>query len=120
MQEHPRYGAEICASLKSVQDALPIIRWHHEKLDGSGYPDGLKNGQIPVTAQVMAIADVYDALATDRPYRGALPPEECFEILRDEVHRGWRKAEYVELFIQLIKEKAYELEELLSEDEDAS
>jgi putative two-component system response regulator len=103
MEQHPVVGERICSPLKSFRDVLPIIRHHHEKLDGSGYPDGLKLEQIPVTAQVLAIVDVYDSLTTDRPYRGALPLEEAFRLLREEVRLGWRDAGLLAEFEALIR-----------------
>lgn len=89
MEEHCAAGERICAPLKSFKLVLPIIRHHHEKLDGSGYPDGLRGESIPLLARILQTADVYDALATQRPYRAALPPEEAFRILREETARGW-------------------------------
>jgi putative two-component system response regulator len=89
IEEHPVVGERICAPLKSFRYVLPIIRHHHEKLDGSGYPDGLQGEAIPLTARIMSVVDVYDALSTDRPYRKALPMEEAFGVLRKEVGRGW-------------------------------
>src|ERR1022692_2422039 len=71
MREHPVVGERICAPLKSFQLVLPIIRHHHEKLDGSGYPDGLRGDAIPITARILQIVDVYDALTTERPYKRA-------------------------------------------------
>jgi putative two-component system response regulator len=71
---------------------LPIIRHHHEKLDGSGYPDGLKGEEIPLTARVLQIVDIYDALTTERPYCRALPVTEALKIMEDEVKKGWRDA----------------------------
>jgi putative two-component system response regulator len=89
MEQHTIMGERICAPLRSFRNVLPIIRHHHEKWDGSGYPDGLKGEQIPLTARILQITDIYDALTTDRPYRQALPPQEAFAILRKEVERGW-------------------------------
>lgn len=89
MRQHPIVGERICAPLKSFRHVLPIIRHHHEKLDGSGYPDGLKGEEIPLTARVLQTADIYDALTTTRPYRKALLPEEAFRVIREEVKRGW-------------------------------
>ena len=89
MEQHTVVGERICKPLRSFRYVLPIIRHHHEKQDGSGYPDGLKGEQIPLTARILQITDIYDALTTDRPYRKALPTEEAFAIIRDEVGRGW-------------------------------
>jgi len=89
MKAHPVVGERICAPLKSFRHVLPIIRHHHEKLDGSGYPDGLKGDQIPLTARILTTVDIYDALTTDRPYRKALSPEKAFETMRREVVMGW-------------------------------
>lgn len=89
MREHPVAGERICAPLKSFGLVLPIIRHHHERLDGSGYPDGLKGEQVPVTARVLQIVDVYDALTTTRPYRQALSTAEALEIMEAEIKMGW-------------------------------
>ena len=89
LERHPVVGERICAPLKSLRLVLPIIRHHHEKADGSGYPDGLKRDEIPLTARILQTVDIYDALTTDRPYRHALPPQEAFRLMREEVRRGW-------------------------------
>lgn len=89
MEQHTIIGERICAPLRSFRNVLPIIRHHHEKQDGSGYPDGLQGAQVPLTARILQITDIYDALTTDRPYRKALSPEKALTIMRDEVKRGW-------------------------------
>jgi len=89
MEQHTVAGERICAPLRSFRHVLPIIRSHHEKQDGSGYPDGLKGDQVPLTARILQITDIYDALTTDRPYRKALAAEKAFAIMREEVKRGW-------------------------------
>ena len=89
MRQHPAVGESICAPLKSFRLVLPIIRHHHEKLDGSGYPDGLKGDQIPLTARIMTVVDIYDALTTERPYHGALSTEKALELMGQEVQKGW-------------------------------
>jgi putative two-component system response regulator len=89
MEQHTVVGAGICSPLKSFRSVLPIIRHHHEKIDGSGYPDGLKGDAIPLTARILQIVDIYDALTTDRPYRKALTPERAFALMREEVKKGW-------------------------------
>ena len=89
MKQHPLVGERICSPLKSFRHVLPVIRHHHEKLDGSGYPDGLKGEQIPFTARILQTVDIYDALITERPYRKALPSEEAFAMMYEEAKRGW-------------------------------
>jgi putative two-component system response regulator len=89
MQEHPLVGERICTPLRSFRQVLPIIRHHHEKLDGSGYPDGLRGEQIPLTARILTIVDVYDALTTARPYKHSLSSAEAQQIMADEVRNGW-------------------------------
>jgi putative two-component system response regulator len=98
VQQHPVIGENICAPLKSLHHILPVIRHHHERMDGSGYPDGFCGEQIPVPARVLQIADIYDALITDRPYRMALSSEEALEILHSEAMRGWLDASLVREF----------------------
>lgn len=105
---HPQQGWEICRHLKSLQHALPCIRWHHEKLDGTGYPDGLGENDIPVEVRIMSIADVYDALSTARSYKPAFPPETCFRILSEEANRGWWDKELVKAFVEMIRERGYD------------
>lgn len=89
MEHHSVAGERICAPLRSFRHVLPIIRHHHEKWDGSGYPDGLKREQIPLTARILQVTDVYDALTTDRPYRKAFSSENALAILNQEMQRGW-------------------------------
>jgi putative two-component system response regulator len=89
MREHPVVGERICMPLKSFRLVLPIIRHHHERLDGSGYPDGLRGEEIPMGARVIQIADVYDALTTARPYKGPLSQEHALEVMTEEVRKGW-------------------------------
>jgi putative two-component system response regulator len=96
MERHPVIGEQICAPLKSLQSVLPIIRWHHERQDGSGYPDGLKGNAIPLTARILQTVDIYDALTTDRPYRKALTREHALSILREEARRGWWDANLID------------------------
>lgn len=101
MREHPVVGERICSPLKSFRLVLPIIRHHHEKFDGSGYPDGLKGEQIPLTARVLQIVDVYDALTTERPYKRALPDAEALGIMEDEVAKGWWDPKFFKAFEQM-------------------
>jgi putative two-component system response regulator len=89
MRQHPVVGEHICSPLKSFRYVLPIIRHHHERMDGSGYPDGLKGEQIPVVARIMTIADVFDALTTQRPYKAAFSIEQALQMMEVEVQKGW-------------------------------
>ena len=99
MKRHPLIGYQICEPLKSLAGALPIIRHHHEKLDGSGYPDGLKGDEISVPARIMAITDIYDALTSDRAYRSAMTHERACEILRGDATAGKLDSDFVALFL---------------------
>src|SRR5262249_22538470 len=89
IETHTIIGEHIFAPLKSFRRVLPIIRWHHEKRDGSGYPDRLKGDAIPLTARILQTADVYDALTSERSYRQPLPREKALATMREEVRRGW-------------------------------
>ena len=82
MEEHPRVGAEIMAHIKQLREVIPGIRSHQERNDGMGYPDGLTDGDIPLVARIIAVADTYDAMTTDRPYRKSLTEEEAGEEIR--------------------------------------
>lgn len=104
MREHPINGAHICMPLKSFRCVHPIIRHHHEKLDGSGYPDGIKGSKIPVTARVLQIVDVYDALTTERPYKRALSVNQSFEIMEAEVKKGWWDPDVFKEFRDMVSE----------------
>jgi len=105
MESHTIVGERICAPLKSFRHVLPIIRHHHEHLDGSGYPDHLKGDQIPLAARVLTTVDIYDALTTDRPYRRALSSAEAFATLREETMRGWWDASLISALNELVVAK---------------
>ena len=100
MRKHPIVGDSLCAGLRSLSKVRPIVRHHHERLDGTGYPDGLQKGEVPLLAQIIGIVDVFDAMTTKRPYREALPIPRAAEQLRGEVARGWRRADLVSAFLQ--------------------
>jgi putative two-component system response regulator len=86
---HPFWGLELLATVDFPWDIKPIIRWHHEKHDGSGYPDRLRGDEIPLNAQIICIVDVYDALNTTRSYRAALSPTEALAKMQ-ECRSWWR------------------------------
>jgi len=102
IKEHPAVGERICAPLKSFRLVLPIIRHHHEKLDGTGYPDGLRGEAIPITARVLQIVDVYDALTTERPYKKAFTIVDALQTMKEEVAKGWWDPRIFEQFERLV------------------
>lgn len=103
VKQHPLTGFRICSPLKSLANALQCIRWHHEKPNGLGYPDGLKAGQIPRLALILAVADVYDALTSKRSYKDAMPTEKALAILKEEAAKGGLDAELVNAFVSQIE-----------------
>jgi putative two-component system response regulator len=105
MKKHPEIGERICAPLKSLRDMLPIVRSHHERPDGSGYPDGLSGEEIPLGARIVCLADVYDALATTRSYKRAFTRERCIAIVRDDTAKGLFDPRVVEAFVAYLSER---------------
>lgn len=89
LRTHPLVGESILRSLASMAAVLPLVRHHHEHLDGSGYPDGLCGEEIPLLVRILSVIDVFDALTTNRPYRAALPHEDAMAILSQEAAAGW-------------------------------
>jgi len=105
MQRHPVVGEEICKGLQSFGQVLPIIRHHHERFDGSGYPDGLSGDAIPTMARIMNVVDIFDALTTARPYRSAMHRERALEVMREEADRGWMDPHLLVEFKHMISDK---------------
>ena len=105
LRRHPVEGEMICAPLRSFHLVLPIIRHHHEKFDGSGYPDHLRGEQIPLTARILQTVDVYDALTTERPYKRALNRYETLDTMAQEVKRGWWDAQVFRAFRKMMQEE---------------
>jgi HD-GYP domain-containing protein (c-di-GMP phosphodiesterase class II) len=104
MRCHTIRGEEICKHMQALVPVLPIIRHHHEKWDGSGYPDGLRGNQIPLLARILQVVDIYDALTSERPYKAALSPAQSIRIMEEETERGWRDPEIMALFLRLHRE----------------
>jgi putative two-component system response regulator len=102
MRQHTTIGAALCDPLKSMRLTSPIVRHHHERWDGSGYPHGLARAEIPLLARVFQIVDIFDALSFSRPYKPALPIEKVIGILQEETTRGWRDPTLVEAFLDLL------------------
>ncbi len=105
MQQHPLSGEEICRPLRTFRNVLPIIRSHHERLDGSGYPDGMKGDEIPMTARVLSVVDVFDALTSDRPYREGSKAEAALTVIEEEVELGWWDRRVFEEFGAMIEDQ---------------
>ncbi|MEM7771304.1 MAG: two-component system response regulator [Cyanobacteria bacterium P01_A01_bin.37] len=102
MRKHVVIGEEICKPLRTMRGVLPIIRHHHERWDGSGYPDGLVGDSIPYLAQIFQIIDIYDALTSERPYKAAFTPEDSIQIIQEETEKGWRNPELTRQFSEFI------------------
>jgi putative two-component system response regulator len=98
---HPVIGAELVQTLRSLDGVRPIIRHHHERMDGSGYPDGLEGAAIPLGARIMAVVDVYDALRTARPYKSPMPHAAAIDVLRRETEKGAWDPRVLAAFIAL-------------------
>ncbi len=101
MKRHPAIGDDLCSTVRFFESVRPLVRHHHERLDGCGYPDGLVGDQVPLLAQIVSIVDVFDALTTNRPYRKALATSTAYRIMRDDARGGWCREELVETFIDL-------------------
>ena len=106
MKRHPLVGDELCATLPSLQRVRPIVRHHHERLDGKGYPDGLAGERVPLLAQIVRTVDVFDALTTDRPYRQALPPVEAYKLLAADAASGGCSPALVTRFVEVHRTEA--------------
>jgi putative two-component system response regulator len=101
IKDHTRQGAHIVEPLHSMRDVVPLIRWHHERLDGAGYPDGLRGDQLPHLVRILSVADVFDSLASDRPYRTRMPFELCLDLLRDTAIGGGLDPDLVDHFSRI-------------------
>jgi putative two-component system response regulator len=103
MRTHPVRGETICKPLETFRPVLPLIRSHHERMDGTGYPDGLAGDRFPLLARVIQTVDIYDALTSPRSYKEAYPRIRALEILEEETARGWRDPQVTGLFVRLNK-----------------
>jgi len=102
MKQHPVIGDDLCRTVRSLEAVRPIVRHHHERLDGRGYPDGLAGDAIPLLAQIVSVVDVFDALTTDRPYRKAMTVGAALQIMHDDAKRGWCDPALVEAFVDVL------------------
>src|SRR5688572_17659643 len=105
IQRHPVAGRDLLKDMRTLDAAIPIVYHHHERYDGSGYPEGLKGESIPLLARVASIADVYDALTTKRPYRDAMTRAEALELMAAERNKGWHDPGLFDLFLGVIESR---------------
>jgi putative two-component system response regulator len=101
MRQHPVIGDGLCRTVRSLERVRPIVRSHHEREDGRGYPDGLSKGKIPLLAQIVGVVDVFDALTTTRPYRKAMSVPAAYELMLSDAASGWCSVDLVVMFIDL-------------------
>lgn len=104
MRSHTITGEAICGRMRSLAPVLPIIRNHHEKWDGSGYPDGLAGEQIPLLARILQLADIYDALTSRRSYKSAYSADEAVAMMQKEASMNWRDPELVSVFVEMVRQ----------------
>jgi putative nucleotidyltransferase with HDIG domain len=107
MKIHPVVGADILARVKFPYPVVPIVRSHHEAWDGSGYPDGLKGEDIPIGARILTVVDCFDALASDRPYRRAMPIDDAMALVKSKAG-----IQFDPEIVSLLEERYPELEKL--------
>ena len=105
MRQHPVVGDNLCRTIKSLDRVRPIVRSHHERQDGRGYPDGLQGDEIPLLAQIVAVVDVFDALTTNRPYRAAMTAKAAYDIMLNDAASGWCPAKLVQTFVDLHRKR---------------
>lgn len=103
IKEHPVIGERLLGDMRSLAAVRPIVRHHHERLDGSGYPDGLRGAEIPLLAHVVSIVDAFDAMTTPRPYRQAMSHHLACAELRADVARGRMSRDLVEMFVAVVE-----------------
>ena len=104
MRQHPGKGAEVLSHLAAYQDVADIVQYHHERLDGSGYPDGVTGERIPELSKILAIADSYHAMTSDRPYRAARSSFDALKELR-KCAGVTLDARYIEVFARMLRDK---------------
>jgi putative two-component system response regulator len=109
MQQHAAIGDDLCRTVKSLGRVRAIVRSHHERVDGRGYPDKLAGDDIPLLARIVGIVDMFDALTTDRPYRKAMSNAAAYKLMLQEAKSGWRETSMVEAFIELHRDGSCQL-----------
>lgn len=103
MRQHTVIGAKMCESLTTMRGVLPIILHHHERWNGTGYPNQLAGSEIPLLARIFQIIDIYDALASERPYKEPFSREKILDIFREETRKGWRDPDLMKEFMDILQ-----------------
>ena len=104
VKSHTTLGAQLLDPLRTLRHVVPLVRWHHERLDGNGYPDGKVGDEVPLLVRILSIADHYDSLSSDRPYRKALPHATCLELMRENAAQGGLDPKLVEEFAKIVNQ----------------
>jgi putative nucleotidyltransferase with HDIG domain len=100
MKRHPAEGVRMLEKLQALHEVIPLVRWHHERPNGQGYPDGLTGDDIPLVVRILSVADVFDALHSERSYRPAMAHPECVKILHKTALEGALDPELVRCFAE--------------------
>ncbi len=106
MQRHTIIGHDILQPMRTFRHALPIVRWHHERPNGTGYPDGLAGDGLPLEPRIVAVADCFDAMSTDRPYRKAMPIPQCIAIIKELAEREDLDPRAVTALLEIVEQSA--------------
>lgn len=109
MQSHTVIGERLISGMRNMREAASVIRCHHERWDGGGYPDGARGEAIPLLARIFQLVDIHDALTFERPYKTALPATQVAHILEEETARGWRDPELAAVFLELLRTRPQDL-----------
>lgn len=109
MKQHAEIGAALCAPLRTMKRTADIVRYHHEKWNGTGYPAGLKGEAIPLVARVFQIVDIFDALSSERPYKPAYPREKVISIMEQETADGFWDPQLMAVFLNIVRERPDDL-----------
>jgi putative two-component system response regulator len=102
VKSHARLGHDLCRAFSMLDSSLPVIKHHHERMDGKGYPEGLRGEKIPLVARIVSVVDVYDTLIRRRPYRPAFSLEESARIVQSEAKKGLWDPAIVDEFLKMI------------------
>lgn len=106
VRRHPVVGFDVLRPLRTFANVRPLVRWHHERPNGTGYPDGLRGDELPLLPRIVAVADFFDAISTDRPYRPAFGPDQCRQIVSEAAEQGQLDESVVSVLLGMLDESA--------------